>query len=383
MTDEPEIRFFKAPSGHNIAYAAHGEGPLVICPAWWVSHVEKDWAHAPFREFVLRLGKGLRIVRYDRPGVGLSDRRDASEALEDEVTVLTALARELGEETFSFFAASCGGPSALVYAARNPDAVEKICFYGTYACGADLAPPEIQQAILSTVRAHWGMGSRAMADIFLPEESRAAVELLATQQRYSADVETAAKLLKLTYEMDATAYLKNVEAECLVVHRRGDRAVSHDAGRALAAALKNARLVTLDGRAHPPWVSGDRIADIANAFFLGEARLNEDRTARSSAAAVSDDCQFDRDNRCFVIEGKQTALTPLEFAVMVEFTNAPDQVLTRDFLLEKVWKQPFEGSNRIDALIRGLRRKLGDYAPSIETVTGHGYRFAGWIKRAP
>ncbi len=378
MTDEPEIRFFKAPSGHNIAYAVHGEGPLVICPAWWVSHVEKDWAHAPFREFFLRLGKGLRLVRYDRPGVGLSDRNDASETLEDEVAVLTALASELGEETFSFFAVSCGGPSALVYAARHPNAVRRICFYGTYACGVDLAAPDVQHAILSTVRAHWGMGSRAMADIFLPEEPREALEQLAAQQRDSADVETAAKLLRLTYDMDATVHLKRVAAECLIIHRRGDRAVPHDAGRALAAVLKNARLVTLDGRAHPPWVSGDRIADIANAFFLDEAA-----PSRYSANAASADCQFDRDNRCFIIAGKQIALTPLEFAVMMEFTSAPDQVLTREFLLEKVWKQPFEGSNRIDALIRGLRRKLGDFAPSIETVTGHGYRFAGWIERTP
>ena len=376
MTNEPEIRFFKAPSGHNVAYAIHGAGPLVICPAWWVSHVEKDWAHTPFREFFMRLGEGLRIVRYDRPGVGLSDRRDPFDRLEDEVALLSALADELGENAFSFFAVSCGGPPALAYAAQHMQAVRKVCLYGTYARGAELAASDVQQAIRSTVRAHWGMGSRAMADIFLPEEPREALEQLAAQQRDSADVETAEKLLKLTYEMDASAWLKHVVAECLIIHRRGDRAVPHEAGRNLAAALKNARLVTLEGRAHPPWVGGDKVAAIANTFLLNKASLQEPPAGEACA-----DCRFDRGNRCLVLTGEEIALTPLEFAVMVEFTGAPGQVLTRDFLLENVWKQPFEGSNRIDALIRGLRRKLGEFAPSIETVTGHGYRFVGWIRR--
>lgn len=76
----------------------------------------------------------------------------------------------------------------------------------------------------------------------------------------------------------------------------------------------------------------------------------------------------------------KVALTPLQLAVMAEFAKALDQILTRDYLLETFWKQPYEGSNRIDALMRSLRCKLGAFAPSIETVTGHGYRFKGRVK---
>jgi hypothetical protein len=28
--------------------------------------------------------------------------------------------------------------------------------------------------------------------------------------------------------------------------------------------------------------------------------------------------------------------------------------------------------------VRSLRKKMGAFAPSIETATGHGYRFHGW-----
>ena len=53
----------------------------------------------------------------------------------------------------------------------------------------------------------------------------------------------------------------------------------------------------------------------------------------------------------------------------------PGTVVTRDELLEHVWKQPFAGSNKVEAVVRTLRKKLGQHATAIETVTGHGYRY--------
>src|SRR3977135_1118154 len=68
------VRFLRDTSGARVAYAMVGDGPLVLCPAWWVSHVERDWEHPGFRHFFTRLADGFRVVRYDRPGTGLSDR---------------------------------------------------------------------------------------------------------------------------------------------------------------------------------------------------------------------------------------------------------------------------------------------------------------------
>jgi DNA-binding response OmpR family regulator len=50
-------------------------------------------------------------------------------------------------------------------------------------------------------------------------------------------------------------------------------------------------------------------------------------------------------------------------------------VVTRDELLREVWKQPFGGSNVVDVVVRGLRRKLGGNAWVIRTVKGHGYQY--------
>ena len=44
-------------------------------------------------------------------------------------------------------------------------------------------------------------------------------------------------------------------------------------------------------------------------------------------------------------------------------------------LLEDVWGQAFDGgSNVVDAVVRGLRKKLGSRAVMLETVQGVGYR---------
>lgn len=55
-----------------------------------------------------------------------------------------------------------------------------------------------------------------------------------------------------------------------------------------------------------------------------------------------------------------------------------DGVITRDEMLAEIWNTPFAGSNKVE--VGSLRRKLGAFAPSIETVTGHGYRFREWKK---
>jgi len=58
------------------------------------------------------------------------------------------------------------------------------------------------------------------------------------------------------------------------------------------------------------------------------------------------------------------------------FAAHPGRAFSRDFLLERIWDQDFEGFDRaIDTHVRRLRRKLGPLGDSISTVWGVGYRF--------
>ncbi|GGX52856.1 winged helix-turn-helix domain-containing protein [Saccharospirillum salsuginis] len=84
---------------------------------------------------------------------------------------------------------------------------------------------------------------------------------------------------------------------------------------------------------------------------------------------------LDVDARELVLDDSRIALTPLEFGVMHHLHARPDKAVSRTELLRDVWGTTYEGgSNVVDAVVRTLRRKLGDQSERVETVTGVGYR---------
>ena len=109
---------------------------------------------------------------------------------------------------------------------------------------------------MATVRSHWGLGSRVLADMFLGEVDSVQQEQFARYQRAAASAETAAALLEMIYRNDVRAELERVQVPTVVLHRRADRAIPYTQGRELAAAIPGAALIPLDGGAHLPW-AGD------------------------------------------------------------------------------------------------------------------------------
>lgn len=84
---------------------------------------------------------------------------------------------------------------------------------------------------------------------------------------------------------------------------------------------------------------------------------------------------LDVDARELVLEDGRMSLTPLEFGVMHHLQARQDKAVSRTELLRDVWGTTYEGgSNVVDAVVRTLRRKLGDHSGRVETVTGVGYR---------
>jgi pimeloyl-ACP methyl ester carboxylesterase/DNA-binding CsgD family transcriptional regulator len=258
--------------GRAVAWSEVGSGPALVIGGWWCSHVRADWQDPRFRRLVLALAAENRVIRYDRPGSGLSDRGERPTTRDDEAAVLLGLADAIGLESFSLFGASSGSVVAATVAATQVDRVTRLVLYGGYAHGADIASPAAQAAMLDLVRRHWGLGSRVLSDMFMPgaaEEERAA---FARYQRQVATSDQAARELAQVYAHDSRDLLHLVEAPTLVLHRRGDRAIPVALGRDLADEIPGARLVQLPGTEHFPWLGG--VGDVVSpalAFLAGEA----------------------------------------------------------------------------------------------------------------
>lgn len=257
MGRDTEIRFLPF-AGRRVAYAVTGHGPALVAPAWWISHLELDWADPAFRTFWESVAEGYTLVRYDRLGVGMSDRevRDDDLTLDGDIALLSSVLDALALDEVTVVGGSSGGCAAIAFAARFPARVDRLLLYGAYADGPSIASPEVRDAIVRTVRSHWGLGSRLLADMFSGDADRTEHERLARYQRDAADPETAAVLLERIYRDDVRSELDQVRAPTLVVHRRDDRAIPYRLGRELAAGIPTAKLIPLAGSAHFAW-AGD------------------------------------------------------------------------------------------------------------------------------
>jgi DNA-binding response OmpR family regulator len=81
------------------------------------------------------------------------------------------------------------------------------------------------------------------------------------------------------------------------------------------------------------------------------------------------------------LAGQVLALKPQEYDLLVFFAEHRGQMLSREFILERVWGWDYIGDSRtVDVHVRWLRQKLEKNPASPErivTVRGGGYRFEG------
>src|SRR4026207_1282428 len=77
MADVPETRYAKSGDTH-IAYQVIGSRPLdAVSVPGFVSHVEAQWQNPAQARMMRRLASFSRLIVFDKPGTGMSDRFEA------------------------------------------------------------------------------------------------------------------------------------------------------------------------------------------------------------------------------------------------------------------------------------------------------------------
>jgi pimeloyl-ACP methyl ester carboxylesterase len=255
--------------GTGLATASVGDGPPLLYVGGWLSHLELSWELPEERAFLERLGRGRRLVRYDREGNGLSDPAVGAPSLARELEQLAAVAAPLGPEPIDVVGASLGALVAVAWAASRPAAVRRLVLYGGWATGSEIAPPAVRDHVLGLVAAHWGLGADVLTEVFAPDAPAASRAGFGRYQRAASSADTARGLLALSYALDVRAFLPRVSAPTLVVHRAGDRAAPLAQAEALAAGIPGSELVVLPGRSHLPWAGDTHALVTAIRRFLG------------------------------------------------------------------------------------------------------------------
>ena len=166
---EKSVASVELSDGTSVAYATAGTGPPLFFVGGWLSHLDLSWALLAERSFLEALASGRTLVRYDRPGCGLSDRsRKAGWSLALERETLDTVMSAIGGSTFDLVGSSLGVPIAIDWAARHPEAVDRLVLYGGWARGEDVATPQVREHVVGLIRSHWGLGSEVLTEIFAP-----------------------------------------------------------------------------------------------------------------------------------------------------------------------------------------------------------------------
>jgi DNA-binding response OmpR family regulator len=110
--------------------------------------------------------------------------------------------------------------------------------------------------------------------------------------------------------------------------------------------------------------------------LLARVRIRlRDQAPAQSVVLAHGDLSLDLRTRVVQVAGKPVELSAREFTLMETFLRHPNQVLSREQLLSRVWGYDFDpGSNVVDVYVRYLRNKIG--SDRIATVRGAGYRLA-------
>jgi pimeloyl-ACP methyl ester carboxylesterase/class 3 adenylate cyclase len=332
---KPSIRYAKRRDGVKIAYMIFGEGPALICPQGWVTNLRLYYEDPLIQKFYDTLAERYLIVFYDRHGCGQSDRNRTNFTLEDELLDLETVTDTLNLSSFSIFAFSISGAAAAAFSAKNPKKVKKLILYGAYANGKSLASEEVQSAFISMVRASWGMGSKALSDIFIPGATPEARKAFVEFQKKSASAEVAANLLSMTYSMDVSELLPTLKVPTLVLHRERDTTIGIQHGQTLAQLIPNAEFRVLRGNLHFPWLGDAQevIGEVLN--FLTEGKIKGYPEKKITAPSDESD----------IVEQ-----TTIMFTDIVSSTNLVSEV--GDANARNLFVQH-------DKLIRGLLTKFG------------------------
>ena len=277
------VRFMTTRGGIRIAYCTAGAGQALVVVPSWISHLELDQDELVGPAFFELLGRGRLLVRYDKRGMGLSQRDLKDYSLEAQVADLASLIQHLGLEDIALFGSSQGGVIALAYAAKHPEVVSDLILYGTYH-SIPWAVREKMSAVLPLIEADWtGLGTAPMIEMFVPGATTETREFFARYQKEAANGADAAAIMGALANYEVTSLLPEITVPTLIIHRRDDTAVDVVQSREIAAAIPNARLVVVEGKVHLPYwgETGPLLDPIRD--FLGEDRilLHEQSTFRT------------------------------------------------------------------------------------------------------
>lgn len=254
----------------RVAFATVGDGPPLVCDLSRLHHLDVFWRYAPYRRFVEGLAREFTVVRFDRPGCGLSGRDGSDFTIEAEVALFDRLVDELHLGQPAVLAASSSAAPMIAVAARRPERVRRLVLFG-----AGLLPGreagEHRAALEELLRTEFAIATDVLARWAARGCDASSVNWLSGAYRQAASAPVVAGWLRESTTLDVCEHAGGVRCPTLLLHRREDQLVELQETRDLAARMRDALLVSVDGTESIVW-EGDVDSLLRPLLrFLGDA----------------------------------------------------------------------------------------------------------------
>lgn len=291
---QQEIRFCKSADGVSLGYAVSGDGPPLVKVANFLTHLEYDWRSPVVQPFLLELGRGRMLVRYDPRGCGLSDHDVEDLSLDTWVADLEAVVDAAKVDRFPLFAHSQGGAIGIAYAARHPERVSHLILLGGWArpvMKRNLTPAQIEEmrTLVKLAGIGWGKENPAYRQVFtsllIPDSTPQQAASFNELERMCTSAGCAAKIFSSVGKLDVMDLAPQVQCPTLVLHAKSDASVPFEEGRIIAGLIPNSRFMLLDGRNHYPLpheVAWKQLFDEVRSFVSDVPKRFTDLTERES-----------------------------------------------------------------------------------------------------
>jgi class 3 adenylate cyclase/pimeloyl-ACP methyl ester carboxylesterase len=273
------IRYATADDGARIAYSVQGTGPkLVECNGFWNSFGnENPWS----RDAWAAVRTDRTLIRFDARGIGLSERDPPAISHELMVSDLECVVDAADVRQFALWGGGVSVPSAIAFAVRHPNRVERLVLTRGVVRAADIMPRDNLVSLLGLIRTDWELASRLFADFETREVAPDYGVPVTAEIKRNISASTATRWLQGLYDStDVTDIVSQVQAPTLVLHRIEDSLFPFAGAQEMAARIPHARLVALPGKSH--LFLGDDVPQAVGAIveFLNEGASTQPRTTR-------------------------------------------------------------------------------------------------------
>jgi class 3 adenylate cyclase len=231
----------------SIAYQVIGDGPsdLVFLP--FLSNLYTLWQSPRFAATLRRLAEGRRLIVVNLRGVGLSDRPRGF-TIESRMDDLRAVLDAEGSERPALVGLAEAAATCAVFAAANPDRVERLILYDPWARGVrDERERDEALAQIREGREQWGRRDalEEMARQLNPQwaEEEEYLEWFVWHHRLTASPATWAEFRRMQIDLDVTDVLPAIRVPTLVIAKERVR----EAAAEVAERIRGAELVIVPG----------------------------------------------------------------------------------------------------------------------------------------